>query len=377
MENDFDHQNVKFASFSQRLTASILDGLILTLIGIGISFALGNNPFNATIRDNQTSLDYLISLFISIAYDVGFLVKQNGQTPGKRMMHIRVTKESGGQIDLFTAVIRYISKWVSIIPLALGYIWVLFDKKRQGWHDKIAKTYVVKSDDKPVNKLVVTIINLLPLLIIIPVIASVVFGLYSIANESKSNKKSAVSYKKSEEEMKPEAKKHFDKSQELFKQMNEASNDPSKVRTLNDENIAELKKALEIEPNNARLWSDLGSAYTWISNTGKLEDGLAAYGKAEELEPDNIFYVTSVGDMLSRLGKYQDAILQLQKALRMSDNYAYPEYLIGVSYKELKIYDQARTHLEKAIEIYTNANKDGQFDDKILLTQQQLSGVPK
>jgi uncharacterized RDD family membrane protein YckC len=41
-------------------------------------------------------------------------------------------------------VLRYVGFVISIIPLAIGLIWAGFDPRKQGWHDKIAGTYVVR-----------------------------------------------------------------------------------------------------------------------------------------------------------------------------------------------------------------------------------------
>ena len=46
-------------------------------------------------------------------------------------------------------IIRYISYYVSLIPFGLGFIWIAFDEKKQGWHDKIAGTVVI--DEKPIH----------------------------------------------------------------------------------------------------------------------------------------------------------------------------------------------------------------------------------
>jgi hypothetical protein len=45
-------------------------------------------------------------------------------------------------------VLRYVGYLVSGIVMSLGFIWILFDRKRQGWHDKLARTYVVGVDDQ-------------------------------------------------------------------------------------------------------------------------------------------------------------------------------------------------------------------------------------
>jgi hypothetical protein len=44
------------------------------------------------------------------------------------------------------ALVRYFGYFVSGIVLSLGFLWATFDSRRQGWHDKIARTYVIESD---------------------------------------------------------------------------------------------------------------------------------------------------------------------------------------------------------------------------------------
>ena len=178
---------------------------------------------------------------------------------------------------------------------------------------------------------------------------------------------------KSLDEISPVTKIHWDRSQELFEQMRQNANNPEKVRQLNDENIKELKKALEIEPNNPRIWVELAHAYTWVSSEGSLEDSLAAYKKAEELDSNNIVYINFVGDMLIDLGRYEDAILQFQKTFRLTDRSGLANLSVGIAYKKLGIYDTAREHFQKAIEIFTAENKDGSYDDEILRARKEMS----
>ena len=67
-------------------------------------------------------------------------------TPGKMAIGAKIVdaktlgKPAKGQL-----VIRYLGYYVSIIPLMLGILWVGFDARKQGWHDKIAGTLVVRS----------------------------------------------------------------------------------------------------------------------------------------------------------------------------------------------------------------------------------------
>ena len=128
---------LEIASAGQRLGAWLVDAVIGTLVGvvgfvIGISISAGG---------------HLLVLPVAIAYIVVYfwLVSTRGQSPGKLALGIKIVKADGGSLGLGGALLReIIGKFISSLIIYLGYIWILFDDKRQGWHDKIASTYVVK-----------------------------------------------------------------------------------------------------------------------------------------------------------------------------------------------------------------------------------------
>ncbi|MBI2337853.1 tetratricopeptide repeat protein [Candidatus Daviesbacteria bacterium] len=194
-----------------------------------------------------------------------------------------------------------------------------------------------------------------------------------------------LSMQQSIDDMQPEAKIHYDKSQEIFKKLREMHKDAgisdeqlaTETKKLNDENIAGLKKALEIEPNNPRIWYELGNAYTWLSSQGSLEDSLAAFKKAEEFNPDNVVYINGVGDVLIRIGRNEEAVLHFQKSLRLTDESGFANLSVAKAYANLKIYDSAKEHYQKAIDIFTAENKYGSYDDEILQAKKELSVLPK
>lgn len=63
-----------------------------------------------------------------------------------------VDAETGRDITINKAVLRYIGYFVSILPLGLGLLWVGFDSKKRGWHDYIAGTVVVhNTQEEPVR----------------------------------------------------------------------------------------------------------------------------------------------------------------------------------------------------------------------------------
>jgi uncharacterized RDD family membrane protein YckC len=128
------------ASFGRRFVALLVDIVLL-----GIVYAIAAVIFN-------DSLASLINLLIAIAYYTYFEGGPTGQTIGKKALGIRVIDfNAGGPIGYGRGFIRYIGRILSTIPLLLGYFWMLWDKEKQCWHDKIASTVVVPVEYYPVG----------------------------------------------------------------------------------------------------------------------------------------------------------------------------------------------------------------------------------
>jgi len=125
-------QSNQKAGFWVRFAAAFIDGLILMAVGFLLGGLLKNNQFLSTL--------------IGASYSIYFWVKQDGMTLGKKVMKIKVVRVDGKPIDWMTAGLRYVGYFASAIPLFAGFIWVAFDKDSQGFHDKIAGTYVVKTE---------------------------------------------------------------------------------------------------------------------------------------------------------------------------------------------------------------------------------------
>lgn len=120
------------ADVGTRLAALIIDGLILGLItGVLVWGGRGAGGF--------------LGFLIGVAYQWYFLTQQDGQTPGKRIMGIRVVRKDGQPIDAATVVVRYIGYYVNSFILMIGWLWALWDGDRQGIHDKLAGTIVVRA----------------------------------------------------------------------------------------------------------------------------------------------------------------------------------------------------------------------------------------
>jgi len=126
--------------FLVRFVAYIIDAIILGVVQGILQGILG-----AIMGSSGQSLAGVISLLISIGYFVYFW-SSSGATPGKMVMGLRVVGTDGSfPITPGKAFLRWVGYIISGIVIALGFLWIIWDPNKQGWHDKIAGTYVVKS----------------------------------------------------------------------------------------------------------------------------------------------------------------------------------------------------------------------------------------
>ncbi len=135
-----------YAGFWIRLLAYLIDGAIIFVVVFVISLLMGGfvktNPDTGLQQVNAGA--QAIALLCGIAYIVGFWSARSA-TPGQMALGMRIVRaDNGAPIDVSKALIRYVGYVISAIPLGLGLIWAGFDPRKQGWHDKLAGTYVVR-----------------------------------------------------------------------------------------------------------------------------------------------------------------------------------------------------------------------------------------
>ncbi len=138
------NEEVKYAGFWSRLLATVIDtswlyGIIYSVLW----FLFGINPLdpNAVYSITQFTLEYLLPLVVVMI----FWVKLSA-TPGKILLGIKIVDaETHEKVSGSRLLVRYFAYFISMIPLLLGFFWVAWDKKKQGWHDKIAKTVLIKA----------------------------------------------------------------------------------------------------------------------------------------------------------------------------------------------------------------------------------------
>ena len=126
------------AGWGTRALAILIDALGVGIIAGAVSAILG--------RDTASTQYQGLSVLLQAAYFTYFWsAAGKGQTLGSRALNIRVVKTDGSYLDYVGAFLRYVGFFISCAAFLLGVIWAAFDAQKQGWHDKIAGTYVVKA----------------------------------------------------------------------------------------------------------------------------------------------------------------------------------------------------------------------------------------
>ena len=131
----------EYAGFWIRLGASIIDNIIIMVALVPIGMLMGWNSMYSS--EVTSTADWLWQILMA-AFCVFCWVKFAG-TPGKRLLRLKVLDERTGEnVTVGQGIIRYIGYFPAVLVLFIGLIWVAFDPKKQGWHDKMAKTVVVR-----------------------------------------------------------------------------------------------------------------------------------------------------------------------------------------------------------------------------------------
>ena len=134
---------VGYAGFWRRLCATIPDLVVVGIVAALVKYTLETYrmpyPLLATL--------FLSGAFYLILYSPFWLSSRYQATPGKMLFRVRVVYDNGRRLPFTRALIRELGKYVSLLPIGLGFFLIGFTKKKQGIHDLLAMTVVVKRSD--------------------------------------------------------------------------------------------------------------------------------------------------------------------------------------------------------------------------------------
>lgn len=137
-------EQFEYVGFWTRFGATLVDTILILLITSPLVTAIYGTDYWISGGMVMGWMDFLISwVFPFVAVILFWHLKQ--ATPGKMAMRARVVSAKTGQApSLGQCIGRYFAYILSTLPLGLGFIWVAIDDRKQGWHDKLAGTLVVR-----------------------------------------------------------------------------------------------------------------------------------------------------------------------------------------------------------------------------------------
>jgi uncharacterized RDD family membrane protein YckC len=152
----FAREEDRYAGFVSRVIAFMIDVFIILIVNALLNFTVrmlfgffGLNNLKI-VSDFSVSriadgLALIFPFFLQAVYFIGGWAIF-GRTIGMSLVGIRVEEtDRPSDVTFARAFLRYVGIYISILAFGIGIFWVLFDKKHQGWHDKLGNTYVVYS----------------------------------------------------------------------------------------------------------------------------------------------------------------------------------------------------------------------------------------
>jgi uncharacterized RDD family membrane protein YckC len=127
--------------------AAVINGVAIVVAAV-LALVLSVLSIPEWVDDTLLALGGVSFLVWSVAYFATFW-STTGQTPGDRLMRIRVRRADGGQLGIGRSIFRLVCLTLAAIPLLAGFLPILFDDRRRGVHDMLAGTVVVASGDPP------------------------------------------------------------------------------------------------------------------------------------------------------------------------------------------------------------------------------------
>lgn len=131
------------AGFVARAYSTVFDVILVSAAWLPIGFLLAA-LFPEAVPSVMRAVSSVGFLVLAAAYYTTSWTL-TGSTPGKSVMGLKVVRaDGGGLLDVSGAIIRYVGYFISFIAVLLGFLWIIWDPKHDGWHDKIAGTKVIK-----------------------------------------------------------------------------------------------------------------------------------------------------------------------------------------------------------------------------------------
>jgi len=145
-----NNEALKYVGFWPRFGAYLVDTLLMMIIILPIIFLMVGNLDQLASQTEVLGVGATIVLYLlPIALILAFWIIK-GTTPGKMIFKAKIVDaKTGEHPSILQFIGRYFGYFISSIPLGLGFLWIAWDKRKQGWHDKMSGTVVVNPSNDP------------------------------------------------------------------------------------------------------------------------------------------------------------------------------------------------------------------------------------
>jgi len=151
--DSLDPSQYQYAGFWLRVGAALIDTVLVVCLAIPLivwfygweELTYGSDV--AGFRPIRFAIDWLMPAAATLLFWTF-----RSATPGKMLLGARIVDaRSGGKPSFAQLVVRYLGYFVSVVPFCLGLLWVAWDPRKQGFHDKLARTVVVRRKPEAVR----------------------------------------------------------------------------------------------------------------------------------------------------------------------------------------------------------------------------------
>jgi uncharacterized RDD family membrane protein YckC len=147
--NVVEEPTLSYAGFWIRLWANLIDSILILMIIFPVLIGIYGMDYLTSSQMSHGVLDFMLSWVFPAVATILFW-KFKGATPGKMAIGARIVDARTGQPASTAQLIgRYIGYYPSMLALCMGYVWIGIDKRKQGWHDMLASTVVIRRPSRP------------------------------------------------------------------------------------------------------------------------------------------------------------------------------------------------------------------------------------
>lgn len=159
MPNEKNQNEIHYLGFNLRFIAFLIDSTAASILMVPfVSHLIGEVVLPTTELSNQSQLLALLGpmatrlsvdlVFMGSVFILFWIYKNS--TPGKMLFKsVIVDANTLSAPSTSQNIIRYLGYFLSFLPLGLGFLWIAVDKRKQGWHDKLAGTVVIIGKPRP------------------------------------------------------------------------------------------------------------------------------------------------------------------------------------------------------------------------------------